>query len=584
MNELDNLMTHALTLDIDHSDITRFTIHGASFVHKERISSIPGSRFIGKGKDYWAVPRTWVSAQLLVRMFGDKLVWTADAEAFVNSLWSDTIEPALGLRNEGAKPEWITAVADMAPANRRPRDYQVSGALFLATAKRAMLLDEQGTGKMTQTALALSLYPDTLPALIVAPKGTIYTWQNELALFGLKSVVIDGSDSAVKRRSSFDNFDPSVTPVMITTYSMLSKHSRVSGYGAIKLSEADRQHKELNQISWSTVVADEAHRAKEASATQTRALWAVSENAPYRWATTGTPTESNIIDFWALLHFIDPIEWPSSTKFRDLWVLQYANHFGGMEVIGLRPDTMDEFHALTDWHWRRVLKGDDLPPREYLDVFHTASAKETKTYRDLHKQLMADIGGNGSIDVLFAENHMVKAGRCMQAASATLEFDSEDNVRMVEPSSKLDALADTLEDHAGVATILWFKNRDLLHMQEARFNKSGVPFVSIHGDVTGKDRADAVTSFQDGKVNYILITIGAGSEGTTLTRAPLAIFVQREWSLIKQQQAPDRNHRIGSEMHDRILYINLISRGTIEEDLGAHLAEKEGMKQELVRD
>lgn len=583
MNELDMTLTPTLTLDVD-SDPLKFAVRGGTFVHRERIDAIPGSRFVGKGSDYWTVPLSWVSAKLLRRMFEDGLDWTDNAVQWVTDKWTSQIEPSLELRNVGARAEWIEWVRTQCPPERQPRDYQVAGALFLATAKRAMLLDEQGTGKMTQTALTLMLYPDTLPALIVAPKGTVYTWQRELARFGIASIIIDGSDSKAKRDKMLADFDPLVTPVIITTYSMLPKYSRVAGYGKIKLSETDRQHKEFNQIRWRTVCADEAHRAKEPDTIWTRALWAVSENAEYRWATTGTPTEKDIMDFWSLLHFLDPIEWPASTKFRDLWVLQYNNFFGGIEVVGIRPDVADEFYELTDWHWRRVLKGDDLPPRTFMDVFYHLSPAESKVYKQMEKTLMAEIGGEGWTDVLFAENHMVKAGRLMMACAGTLTFDADDTVRITEPSSKLDALKDRLETHKGKPMILWFKHRDLLHMQEARFDKAEIPYVSIHGDVTGKDRDQAVQDFQDGKVDYILCTIAAASEGVTLTRAPLAIYVQREYSSIMHAQSLDRHHRIGSEIHDSVGVEFIIAQDTVEELLTEQLEEKEERRQELVRD
>lgn len=581
-NELTELMTPTLTVDLD-ADPNKFAIFGGTFVHKSSVDSIPGSRFAGKGSDYWTIPRTWVSAKLMVRLFPDKLIWSDEAVNWLSDKWSGQIKPSLSLRNDGALPEWIDGVRTMVPETRNPRDYQVSGALFLATAKRAMLFDDQGTGKMTQTAMALSLYPDTKPALIVAPKGTIYTWQNELALFGITATVLDGSDAKSKRDKLLADYDPETSPVLITTYSMLPKYSRVAGYGTIKLSDADRQYKELNQVVWATVVADEGHRAKEPSTVWTRALWAVSETSPYRWVTTGTPTEKDIMDFWALLHFIDPVEWPASTKYRDMWVLHYSNHFGGTEIVGIRPDMAEEFASLTEWHWRRVVKGDDYPDREWLDVFHGLSPKEQKVYKDMEKTLMAEIGGDGWTDVLFADSHMTKAGRLMMAAAGTLVFDDMDKVRITEPSSKLDALKDRLEAHKDKPAILWFKHRDLLHMQEVRFDKDEIKYVSIHGDVTGKARADAVAAFQDGKVDYILVTLGAGSEGTTLTRAPISFFVQREHSLIKQTQAPDRNHRIGSE-HETILYETIIAKGTVEELLSEQLFNKEVKRQELLHD
>lgn len=572
MNDLDKIMTKQMTISLDGDD--KFIIKGTDFAHRDRLVQIPGARFVGRGNDYWTVPRTWVSAHMLRRLFPDSYFFTTDAAQWLSDKWTAQIEPALALRNEGAKPEWVEYVRSISPANRQPRDYQVSGALFLATARRAALLDEQGTGKMTQTALALMMYPETKPALVIAPKSVTWTWQIELRRFGIESIVIDASDSADKRRKMLNDFDPEVTPVCIVPYSLLSKHSRVKGYGKIALSENDREVKELNHIPWQTIVADEAHRIKEPTNVQTRAAWAVSERAPFRWATTGTPTEADIVDLWSVLHFLDPVEWPTRTGFIDNWVQHWTNYFGVMEINGLRPDTEAEFRELTDWHWRRVEK-EGLPDRTESDVFGILSAKERKVYKDMEKKLMAEIGGDGWTDVLVADNHAVKAGRLMQACNATIEFDADDNVRMIEPSSKLDLLKDRLEAHSGKPTILWFKNRDLLHLQEQRFTKAEVPFVSIHGDITGKARAEAVETFQNGDVDFILITIAAGSEGITLTRAPLSIYVQREYSRILHSQSKDRNHRIGSEIHDGIEIEYLIMKDTVEELLSSQLADKE---------
>lgn len=574
-NELDTIMTNILIIDLDPNDDLKFRVSGATFVHKDRLVQIPGARFVGRGRDYWTLPRTWVSAKMVRRLFEGHYEWTQDATGWLSDLWVSTIEPSLQLRNEGAKQEWIDYVRTVCPPDRQPRDYQVSGALFLATAKRAVLLDEQGTGKMTQTAMALSLYPETVPALVIAPKSVTWTWQAELRKFGIDSIVLDASDSAEKRRKALDQFDPVQTPVCIVPYSLMIKHSRVAGYGKIKLSETDREVKGLNLIPWQSITADEAHRIKEPTNASTRAVWAVSEHAPYRWATTGTPTESDLVDLWSVLHFIDPHEWPTRTGFIDNWIQHYTDFFGVLQITGLNPFTEAEFRDITDWHWRRVEK-EGLPPRTEMDVFGFLSPKERTVYKAMEKDLMADIGGEGWTDVLVADNHAVKAGRLMQAANATLVFDADDNVRMIEPSSKLDLLRDRLEAHPNTPTILWFKNRDLLHLQEARFDKAEVPYVSIHGDITGRDRAEAVRRFQDGEVDFILITVAAGSEGVTLTRAPLAIYVQREHSRIKHSQSKDRHHRIGSEIHDEVAIEYLIMKDTVEELLTEQLAEKEG--------
>lgn len=581
MSNLPNLMTTPnLTISLD-TVAQRFRVSGGTFIHKERIASVPGSRFVGGGADYWTIPLSWAALKVVARLFPNQLEWTPEAVEWANQIWTGLVEPSLELRNVGARQEWVDAVAQNLPDGILPKSYQVAGALYLATAKRAMLFDEQGTGKMTQTALTLSLYPDSLPALIISPKGVVYRWQKELAKFGIASVVVDGS--AAERRKQFAAFEDGKIQVLITSYALVSKHSRVAGYGTIKLTEEQKQHKELNQWDWATVVADECHRIKDPTAVQTRACWAVREKATYVWGLTGTPIEKNVLDLWALLHFIAPIEFPSKTKFIDLWVMTAPQHFGGIEILGLRPDTEQEFRDVTEWHWRRVLKGDDLPPRVFEVRQSTMDAKSTKAYKDMKKQLMAELDSDGSFETLFAENHMVKSGRLAMMSGSALKIDENDKVKMVEPSWKLDTVEEAMIDHP-YPTIYWFRNRDLLHMFEERLRHRDIEFRSIHGDITGLDRDQAVDDFQNGVVDHILVTYGAGSEGTTLTRAPQFFRVQRPFSSIQDDQAPARNHRIGSEIHDQILGVDFVTRDTYEEEMIENLNEKEEAKQEVLRD
>lgn len=179
---------------------------------------------------------------------------------------------------------------------------------------------------------------------------------------------------------------------------------------------------------------------------------------------------------------------------------------------------------------------------------------------------------------------MVKTGRLKMMASATAMIDEHDKVRLVEPSWKLDLVEDALVDYPDTPIIFWFDNRDLLHLWEKRLEKAGKTYVSVHGDITGKDRDDNIERFQSGEVDNILVTYGAGSEGTTLTRAPVAFRVQRPWSFIQDSQAPFRNLRIGSEHHESITYVDFVTMGTVEEDVFEKLDTKEKASQEVLRD
>lgn len=576
--------------------LNRIVLQDTQFVHSDGIATIAGSKFHGRGQDYWSLPLNWVTVVTLLEVFpnviiGDKLAqWASDE-------WSNRIGPCIQLRTgEGEEivtDEFLASFAELCPEKRSPVDpverrYQVAGAMLLATAKRFLLLDEQGTGKMTMGAMTLALYPDTLPALIVAPASTLYTWQRELAIFGLESVILDGTPA--QRRKSLESFHSDDPPsVAICSFGMLPKHSRVAPYGNIKLTEDHRTPKELNEIPWKTVLADEVHRAKEPSTVQTRALWAVSSGAEYRWGFTGTPVEQSPVDFWALLHFIDPDSWPSKVKFIDSWCDSWTNWYGILEVHGIRDDRIDAWRKATEWLWRRKL-AEGLPPLENEVRYCELKGKHLKSYKDMEKQLMAEVGDD--MNVLFAPNHMVKAGRLLQLANSDIEVtypgtdpesgEEQIEVTPIEPSPKLDLLMDTLGDYEGVPVLMWFDKTKFMRLAQKRFDDKGIPYVAIDGTMSAKARDAAVQKFQSGEVDRIFLSVAAASEGITLTRAPVSIVVQRHPSLILNDQKQRRNLRIGAEGHEKLVEIDLICKGTVEEEQLERLAEKRQIRDQVI--
>lgn len=566
----------------------------SEFEHKLGIEQIPGACKVGRGRDFWGLPLTYTSFRVLEVTFPDLRLSEAATEARAaiygladacrslrTGLDAETHEALYGLLGE----RWL-------------RPYQLDGAVFLASVGGGAILDEPGLGKTAQVAAALRLYPDTLPALVVCPKSLVYNWVNELRAFGIDATVLHGD--AAKRRRTLDEFDPAVTPVMVTTYDVVKMHSRIAGYGTVRLKrcvecdprstdevtpeKCEVHDKDLNRISWVTVVADEAHRISSPKAVQTRAVWGVSDHARNRWALTATPMEQNMMAFWSLLRFIDPVEWSTSTKYRDRWALQHTNHFGVTEVLGLRPDRAAEFHDVTGWRWvRRVKNAETLPPKRAEFRMGELAPKEAKAYRSMAKQLMAEVDGG----VLVAENHMVKTARLLQLASSSLHVDGEGDAQIVTPilpSSKLDLLEDTMGDFVDQPVVVWFKHVGVLKMAEERLTALGRNCVTLYGDRTAEERQAAVEAFQSGAVDTILLTAGAGSEGITLTRARVAICVERDWSSIRNVQLEDRIHRIGSEIHDDILIVNLVMRGTVEEALYDALQTKADSIQEILRD
>jgi SNF2 family DNA or RNA helicase len=180
--------------------------------------------------------------------------------------------------------------------------------------------------------------------------------------------------------------------------------------------------------------------------------------------------------------------------------------------------------------------------------------------------------------------------RLLQFASAyaqiELQENGEEKVLLSDPSCKVDALMDDIEngDFGDDSVAVCAVSRQLIDLLSARLTKEGI----AHGLITGAQDADqrqqAIDDFQSGKTKWILFTAQAGGVGVTLTTARRLVMLQRPWSLVDYKQALDRVHRIGSEIHDSVIITDYVTEGTIEERVIQALDTKSENFDEIVKD
>jgi SNF2 family DNA or RNA helicase len=566
----------------------------AEWRFKDLCKSIPGSKWSAQDQ-LWRIPLSWSSCLALRSTFlNDLQIGPALNDWAANEL-TTRIGPAMALR------EVLEADGD---EDLFP--HQRAGVQFLSTAKRALLADEPGLGKTAQAIRALKKIQEqgepVFPALIVCPNTLKKNWAREFEKWWPEVTTQVVKGSAVQRKKQFE----AQADVYVINWEALRGHSRLAPYGSVALTRcsdcgghdesvsANRcevHTRELNEIDFKAVVADEIHRSKEPKSKQTRALWAATGDANIRFALTGTPIAKDVVDLWAILHWLSPKDWPSKTRWIERMVDTMLNAFGGMLVLGVKPHMQTEFDKAVQPVMRRMLKSVVLPwlpevINERRDI--EMSPKQKKAYEQMRDTMIAELE-NG--DALTAPSILTQTLRLLQFASssAVLETDEqtgEVRVYLTEPSCKVDALMDDINnnDFGDDSVAVCAVSRQLIDLVSAEMTKKNIPHGLITGAQTEDERQKAIDDFQSGKIKWILFTAQAGGVGVTLTAARRLIMLQRPWSLVDHKQALDRVHRIGSEIHDSVIITDYVTEGTIEERVISVLDKKAQNFEDIVQD
>ncbi len=577
-------------LDVTSSHI----LINAEWRFKELCKSIPGSAWSATDQ-VWRIPLSWTSCLALRSTFRDNLVIGENLQLWANNELATRINPSNELRE-----------LETHDGDEKLFPHQRAGVKFLATAKRALLADEPGLGKTAQAIRALKEIQnngqDVFPLLIVCPNTLKKNWAREFTMWWpeISTQVVKGSSAQRNKQLSNES------DVYIINWESLRSHSRLAPYGSVSLArciecgghnekvslnKCEVHKRELNNIDFKSVIADEIHRSKDPKSKQSRALWAATGDAEIRFALTGTPIANNVVDLWAILHWISPKDWPSKTKWIDRMVDIMLNAFGGMIVIGVKPTMQDEFYKSVNPVMRRMLKKvvlPHLPPimKERRDV--EMSTKQKKAYEQMRDTMIAELTDGSAVT---APSVLTQTIRLLQFSSSFAEVSvdettGESKVTLTDPSCKVDALMDDIKngDFGDDSVAVCAVSRQLINILSAAMTKAKIPHGLITGDQDEDQRQQAIDDFQSEKIKWILFTAQAGGVGVTLTAARRLVMLQRPWSLVDYKQALDRVHRIGSEIHDSIVITDYVTDGTIEERVIQVLETKADNFEQIVRD
>ena len=415
-------------------------------------------------------------------------------------------------------------------------EYQLRGALFLASRGRCILGDDMGLGKTVQAMAAIELLVKERGiqrVLVIAPASVKYQWEGEIRKFTGRAVqVIEGLRPERDKQYAQQTF-----------------------YRLVNYEQVVRDLDALNAWQPDLVVLDEAQRIKNWEAKTSKAVKKLRSR--YALVLTGTPLENKLEELYSIVQFVDDRRLGPAFEFlHEHRVLDAKGNLTGYRHLDkirdklapillrrTRAEVLTQLPARTDNTLMVEMREEQRGPYE---------EQRGNLARLLHKQMLNDLDRKRVLACLVNMRLL---------CDSTFLFDKLSNV-----SPKLEEFAEVIEElfasgeHKAVVFSQW---ETMLQKAAEVLEELGVSYVLLHGGMPGKDRKHVLEQFQNDSQCRVFLSTDAGGVGLNLQSADTVINLELPWNPAVLEQRIARVHRMGQERPVRV--INFVTRASIEE-------------------
>lgn len=515
--------------------VARVSRVGDDLLVKPLVGSLPEMKTLGstwdRGSASWKLPAAMVNVASI-----------EDLLAFVEF--------------EDPEEEWhfnerspIIAVAD-----DRLYDWQIPRVNRLANSDRGIILcASPGLGKTAMAVVAADAVVPDDQVVVVCPSKLTRTWKREIAKWGKG----DTSVAIVAGKPDWD--EVSAARWVVVSWELFAIHQDWFA-GTWPLWVLDESVKAKSRKSTlSMAMRGGTRRRKKDDGTIVVKKWEnLRKDIERVWLLSGSPTTRYNDDLWAQLNLIWPRAFRSYWRFAERYCVVEENVWA-KTVIGDRrgkDPVADNSDFIEVVNQKDVI---DLPEYlpEALDVELTP--KQARAYSDMNSEFLADLDSG---DVLVADNRMDQLGKLLRIASY---FEGE--------SAKHDALMWAIETGLYEPPFLvWTHWREGAEALYDRMNMAGVSTSWVPGGMSDVKTDSLIQGYIAGKTDAIVLSLGVGKFGHTLTNSRTAAYVDKTFNADDYFQSLRRVRRIG--LGHRPVLTTIRAPGTADELVELNLESK----------
>lgn len=411
--------------------------------------------------------------------------------------------------------------------------YQESGIKWLharhSAGMGALLADEMGLGKTLQAiAWVAADIQNGGQVLIVTPASLTENWRRELVKFaGLNPFLYVGKALATTPAALARE------PLVLTTYDTIRQHQLV-----------------LDQIIWTSLVADEAQYIKNANSGRSMAIKALPRDRAL--AITGTPVENRLSEVVSILELVAPRVFKPLTQLNDLQLAETWD-------VNVRP-------FLSSLMLRREVTEvrKDLPPKIMIPTALVSSLYYQQEQATLMQQ---------------SEN--ASYGDRLALITRLRRLSGSEPVERSGKGEFLHGIISNLKSSKGKALIFAAFTDSIDAIQKYASSRNIVCW-TITGGTPAHSRQGIVDLFSDHPEGALLVlNPKAGGVGLNITAANVVIHWEPDWNPAVADQATARAYRTGQEQ--TVFVYNLFFADSIEEYIVGRQGEKRRLAEDAVQ-
>lgn len=435
-------------------------------------------------------------------------------------------------------------------------DWQVDGALKLATAQRGILADTRGMGK-TLSAVIWRRVTKSTKTLALTRRSLCEELVKEILRHAPETTVIPLFGMDTSQRSTILNFLKNQDNFIV-----------VLNYESWRRAPKEATE-DLLKVEFDSVIVDEAHRLKAYRSATAEGYLYLAEAAPKVLEMTGTPVQNRPQELFALLHPLYPDLFPNEKSFiwdycdraTDAWGNPIPNRWtwkrGGLDRLMRKIGKF--FVARTP-----EMVGHKIPP----PAIHTYTLdfsgyeQQALAYKKMEQEALAQLTSGKSLPIM---SQLALLTRLAQAVvwPAGIEF------KIKDPDT--DAIIDIIKFDVFQSVVLDWTEEFVQELTDenhrvivvsrfvppvnelyTRMTRNGLSVAKITGETSKAANEEVVSDFdlktaaKNPKYQVLVATYDMIMEGLNLNAARHMIQLDRYWKPAADDQSIGRIDRLNS--------------------------------------